>query len=92
MEIEIIRKEIDEIDLRIVELLESRSERVLRIGALKSNLQLPVKDIGRESEVINGVRRHTRVEGVRDNIERIFKTILKESKSLQTTLTGEKLK
>lgn len=50
--LESLRKEIHEIDQKLVELLQKRIQTALQIGQIKSDLGLPIFDPQREQEVI----------------------------------------
>lgn len=47
-----LRKEIDEIDEQIIELLEERVRVAKEIGEIKRELNLPIRDEKREEEVL----------------------------------------
>ena len=51
------RKKIDEIDLKLVELLNQRSQCAIEIGKIKKKLNVEIYDPRREKTVIDSVRR-----------------------------------
>lgn len=51
-----LRKRIDEVDERIVQLLSERAAVCRLIGALKREQKLPVKDVPRENDVYMNIR------------------------------------
>jgi chorismate mutase/prephenate dehydratase len=81
--IEEIRKEIDRIDDRLIELLSQRARLVLEIGDLKKAQGLPVYVPDREQEI------HQRVQALNpgplsnEAIVRLFKEIIQESRNLE---------
>lgn len=50
-----IRKSIDEIDQKIIELLNERIKLCKRIAMIKRSQRIPIKDEKREMEIINRV-------------------------------------
>ena len=50
--LELLRKEIDDIDMQLVELFEKRMETVLKVGEYKAKKNLPILSKSREEEVI----------------------------------------
>ncbi len=68
-----LRKEIDEIDGEILELLRRRLEVARRIGLVKMELGLPVKDDGRERVVLERA----------GEFRSVFEAILEVSRDVQ---------
>jgi chorismate mutase-like protein len=90
--IEEIRKEIDQIDSHLIELLSQRAKLVLEIGDLKKAQGLPVYVPDREQEI------HQRVQALNpgplsnEAIVRLFKEIIQESRNLeQEILSGSQV-
>ena len=54
------RKLIDEIDLKLVELMNQRARAAQEIGKLKRNTQMPIYEPGREKEIFENIRRANR--------------------------------
>ena len=77
------RREIDEIDRQLVELLNRRSQCAVRIGHLKKKLNLDAWQPEREAEILGNVVRSNR--GPLDDaaIRRLFERILDEARSLE---------
>jgi chorismate mutase len=82
-ELDRLRRSIDEIDARLVELLSARASRALEIGRVKKLLGLPVYQPGRETEVLTHVQRIN--PGPLDNaaIRRLFERIIDEARRLE---------
>ncbi len=58
MDISDWRKRIDELDLRLVELLNERASAAKEIGRLKRDTQMAIYEPEREKEIFDNVRRH----------------------------------
>ncbi|MCS7281678.1 MAG: prephenate dehydratase [Desulfobacterota bacterium] len=78
-EIRTLRKKIDGIDKKIIELLDERFKIVLKIGRLKER----IFDPQREEEILNNLRRHPSYLIDANFIEKLFGLILKRSKDVQ---------
>lgn len=83
MDINDWRLKIDDVDERLVELLNERARYVLEIGALKKRLGLPVHEPRREVEILEHVGRKN--GGPLDNtaLKRVFERIIDEGRSIQ---------
>ena len=77
------RKKIDEIDLKLVELLNERTGMVEHIGRAKAALDLPVKESNREDDVFRNVADHNAGPIPPDALRRIFERIIEEMRELQ---------
>jgi chorismate mutase len=51
------RKKIDELDVRLVELLNERAKAAQEIGKLKRNVQMPIYEPEREKTIFENVRK-----------------------------------
>ena len=84
MDIEELRKEIDNINSEIVRLISKRNKVVKKIGDYKKNKGLEIYDSKREIEILKKIKLLAKKEGLNEKfILRIFKEILKNSKELQ---------
>ncbi len=73
--LEKIRKQLDLIDNKIVEILQERAKLIMKIKEVKENEKIRIKDPKREQYIL---------EKMENNYEReIFKKILLESRKLQ---------
>lgn len=81
--LEAYRRRIDEIDDRLVELLNARAACAQAIGRLKKEVGLPVYQPGREAEVLDHVQRVN--GGPLDNgaVRRLFERIIDEARRLE---------
>ncbi|MBI2688323.1 MAG: chorismate mutase [Acidobacteria bacterium] len=77
------RREIDEIDQRLVAMLNERSRVVERIGAVKQSVSLPVYEPKREDEVYANIDAANHGPITKDAIRRIFERIIDEMRTLQ---------
>jgi len=77
-ELKNLRKEIDQIDLKISNLLKKRQETVIKIRKIKKNNNLKVQDRNREKEIMDKLSSEYQ--------KAVFKKILQESRKLQQDL------
>ncbi|MBI3667125.1 MAG: chorismate mutase [Acidobacteria bacterium] len=77
------RNKIDEMDRRILELLNERARCALALAPLKKRAGIPIHEPGREQEVLDNLAANNggplRTEAVR----RIFQRIIDEMRSIQ---------
>lgn len=78
-----LRKEIDNIDEKILELLEKRMKIVYEVGELKHELEISVEDLNRENEIIQRLTSHSSGELTEKQLIRIFSSVFKSSKQIQ---------
>lgn len=77
-----IRGEIDEIDCRLVELLNARAKRSLEIRTLKPSVHWGLYDPKREEEIFANVARCNQGPLFDDNLREIYEAILHVAKEL----------
>ena len=77
------RDEIDQIDRRIVELLNDRTAVVEEIGRSKQRLTLGIYEPKREEEVFANIVEHNRGPIPNDAIKRVFERIIDEMRNVQ---------
>ena len=82
-DIEDWRKEIDEIDLKLVELLNRRSQCAIEIGRIKNKLNVEIYDPRREETVIDNVRNVSPGPLTKEAVQRLFERIVDESRRAQ---------
>lgn len=83
MDISELRKQLDEVDGKLIGLLEKRMDLCKQIGEEKKKLSKPVYDKAREEEKLKNVRRSTQNAEYADALADIFTSIMDESKKLQ---------
>jgi chorismate mutase len=86
MSVEDWRRKIDEIDRKLVELLNERSQCVVEIGRIKKNDGSPLYQPDRERDVLAGVERANRGPLSGAAIRRLFEKILEEARSVESTV------
>jgi chorismate mutase len=82
-EIRELRDSIDEIDLKMVELLAQRLRLVMRVGEIKRTRGLQVYDADRERDLLARVSSKAPAPLEPAMAERIFQCIIQESRDLE---------
>lgn len=77
------RRRIDEIDRKLVELLNERSHCALEIGKLKQAANLPLYQPEREKEVLQNAERVNPGPLTNSAIRRLFERIIDEARSAE---------
>jgi chorismate mutase-like protein len=92
MSVEDWRRKIDEIDRKLVELLNERSQCVLEIGRLKKTDGTPLYQPDREREVLAAVEHANRGPLSAAAIRRLFERILDEARSVERVVMHDEAK
>lgn len=93
MTIEDWRRKIDEIDRKLVELLNERSQCAIEVGKLKRGTQAPLYQPEREREILENAARANAGPLPETAIRRLFERILDEARAVERTVMhadGEK--
>jgi chorismate mutase-like protein len=77
------RDRIDDVDRRIMELLNERTETVQIIGRIKASVSLPVYEPKREEEVFRNIAASNRGPLPPDSAKRVFERIIDEMRKVQ---------
>lgn len=77
------RREIDDIDLRLLALLNERTRIVERIGEIKRQHGLAIYEPKREEQVFANVLTHNEGPMPADAVRRLFERIIDEMRTLQ---------
>ena len=77
------RRAIDDIDARIVALLNERTRAVEIIGQVKQEFQMPVYEPKREDEVFRNVIENNHGPLPAESVKRIFERVVDEMRTLQ---------
>ncbi len=77
------RASIDQVDRRLLELLNQRTSVVEEIGRIKQELRMAVYEPKREDEVFANVLNHNRGPLPPDAVKRIFERIIDEMRTVQ---------
>jgi len=83
------RRKIDEIDRKLVDLLNERSRCALEIGRLKRAAALPLYQPEREQEILESVEAANRGPLPDTAIRRLFERILDEARSVERAAMHE---
>lgn len=82
------RRQIDEIDRKLVELLNQRSRCALEIGKLKQKEKLPLYQPEREREVLENAERINSGPLTDAAVRRLFERIIDEARSAEREAMG----
>src|SRR5215471_12017591 len=77
------RVSIDDIDRRIVELINERTRVVEEIGRIKREAQLPIYEPKREEQVFANISASNHGPVPSDSVRRIFERIIDEMRTIQ---------
>ncbi len=77
------RDQINEIDKKLVDLLNDRAVVVMKVKKLKQKENLPLYDARREEELVESIVKYNKGPLYRDNIIQIFENILRNVQILE---------
>jgi chorismate mutase len=77
------RRRIDELDSKLVELLNERSRCALEVGKLKQQQNLPLYQPDREKEVLENAERNNQGPLSNAAIRRLFERIIDEARAAE---------
>jgi chorismate mutase len=77
------RRRIDEVDIRLLALLNERTKIVEEIGRIKHDMTLPIYEPKREDEVYSNVMKHNQGPLSADAVKRVFERIIDEMRTVQ---------
>ncbi len=83
MDISELRKKIDELDARLVELLNERAKCATEIGKLKRGREMPIYEPQREKIIFENVRKHNRGPLDDHHLVQIYERIIDIMRSIQ---------
>ena len=78
-----LRRQIDNLDEEIIQLLKTRMGISREVGKLKEKLDIPVEDTNRENEIIERLIHQTGQNLSEQQLIRIFTAVFKSSKQVQ---------
>jgi len=81
------RQKIDAVDVKIVALLNERTEIVHEIGRIKRQYSLPIYEPKREDQVFENVTGHNSGPLTAEALKRIFERIIDEMRTIQQERT-----
>jgi chorismate mutase-like protein len=77
------RKKIDELDLKLVELINQRAAAAREIGKLKNDTNLPIYEPDREKRILENVKKANRGPLPDSEIQHVFERIIDVMRKLQ---------
>ena len=77
------RDKIDELDRKLVELLNERASAARQIGLLKRDSQLPIYEPDREKDVFDNVKKHNRGPLPERDLMQLYERIIDVMRKLQ---------
>jgi len=77
------RKKIDELDLRLVELLNERAKAAQEIGKLKRNTKMPIYEPEREKTIFENVRKANRGPLPDGELRQVYERIIDVMRNIQ---------
>jgi chorismate mutase len=83
MDISDWRDKIDELDRKLVELLNERASAAHQIGLLKRNSQLPIFEPDREKQVFENVKKHNRGPLPERDLMQLYERIIDVMRKIQ---------
>lgn len=84
------RERIDDLDLKLLDLLNQRTAIVEEIGRIKQDLRMAIYEPKREDQVFANILDHNRGPLPPDAIKRIFERIIDEMRTVQKLRMGDK--
>ena len=75
-----LRKKLDEIDEKMLKLLEKRMNIIKSVGKIKSKLNIPIEDMERENEIISRLSEHSGKNLSENQLITIFRSVFQSSK------------
>ena len=89
MELEELRRQIDEIDAALIELMQRRMDVAAGIAAYKREKELPVLDASREADKLSDIRSRCRPE-LGTYVARLYEAVFAVSRDYQQEILGRK--
>ncbi|HEX6715510.1 MAG TPA: chorismate mutase [Pyrinomonadaceae bacterium] len=86
MDIEYWRKEIDDIDMELLRLLNMRARLAMKVGALKHAANLPFCDPERERTVLERLQELNCGPLDKRAVDKVFRRIIRESRRVQAAV------
>src|SRR5579859_773671 len=77
------RKKIDELDLKLVELINQRAAAAREIGKLKNDTNLPIYEPDREKKILENVKRANQGPLPDSEVQHVFERIIDVMRKLQ---------
>ena len=87
MDIEYWRREIDDIDLELLRLLNMRARLALKVGALKQAANIPFCDPEREQTILQRLQEINSGPLDERAVRKVFRRIIRESRRVQSRVS-----
>jgi len=87
MKIQVIRKTIDEIDKKIVDLLNKRAQKILEIGKLKKRLKKSIYAPAREKEILAKLAQRNKGPLKNEALAAIYREVMSAALALEKPIT-----
>lgn len=87
-ELDELRRAIDSVDARLLELIEERVRLVLEVGAYKKRRNMAVYDPERERRLLDRLTSLAKPPLEPDTVRRIFERLIDESRTLEQRYSG----
>ena len=87
MDIEYWRREIDDIDVELLRLLNMRARLALKVGALKQAANIPFCDPDRERSVLQRLQEINSGPLDERAVDKVFRRIIRESRRVQSAVS-----
>src|SRR5262249_50464914 len=85
------RKQIDELDIRLVELLNRRAQAAQEIGKLKRNTSMPIYEPDRERTIFENVRKANRGPLPDSELRHVYERIIDVMRNIQKSEIAPKI-
>ncbi len=79
------RDKIDAVDVRILDLINERTQIVEEIGRIKQEFQMAIYEPKREEQVFENITRNNKGPLPDDAVKRVFERIIDEMRTVQRT-------
>jgi len=83
MSIEDWRKRIDEIDVKLLELLNDRTRCVIEVGKIKKAQNMRIYDPEREREIVRRMKEQNRGPLDEEGLQRLFERVIDECRRIE---------
>jgi len=82
-ELDKLRDGIDDLDKKIIDLLNERAKLANKIGIIKKKMEIPIYNPNRESEVLKNVISHNKGPLSETAVKRLYERIIDEIRRLE---------
>lgn len=90
MDLNDLRQKLNEIDAKLLPLLEERMTCSSLVGEYKKSNGIPILDEAREQEILKKIREKTENEALKDYTEELYRQIMRVSREYQAEIINNK--